>query len=150
MMFGLLALFLDLLVTSTFYLLWLGLGAILVGAVMLLAPEIPIVAQIGLWGVFSIVSIAGWISFRKKFERIKNPDTMVGINCIVLNFDSTKGRGRVRFQRPYGGSDVWDAVSEDEIKRRETATVTGVDAKSSIVTISKKDAASGRAEDKGQ
>ncbi len=54
---------------------------------------------------------------------------------IVVNW--SEGKGSVKFLKPYGDSDLWQASSKENIGLGDTVKVTGVDMEQKIVTISK-------------
>ena len=133
--FGLVLLVVDLLLVSTFYMLWLGLGAVLVGVLMLAFGDINLVGQVTLWGLFSLALISAWIFVRKKGGRVSRPEAMIGITGVIM--DWSDGKGRVRFQRPYGGADIWNAKSSDQLAKGNTAKVTAIDVATNTVTLVK-------------
>ena len=133
--FGLVLLVVDLLLVSSFYMLWLGLGAVLVGLLMLAFEGINVVGQVTLWGLFSLALISAWIFIRKKGGGLSRPEAMIGITGVIM--DWSEGKGRVRFQRPYAGVDVWDAKSSEQLAKGDTAKVTEVDVAANTVTLAK-------------
>ncbi len=133
--FGLALLVGDLLLVNSYYLVWLGLGAAAVGVLMLPFPGIGLVVQMVLWGVISIAMIVAWIKLRGRFAKLRRPESMIGVRGVVL--DWAGGKGSVKFQRPYGGRDIWQASSDHELSRGDSAQVTAVDAEQKTVTLSR-------------
>ena len=120
---GMLLLFLDLILINVFYLLWLGVAAIIVGAALVVFPGLTSLAQIGIWGLASVGTIAFWIYFLRPFMARKGFDKseVVGASCVVVRWRD--GQGTIRLQRPYGGRDEWDAKSSDQLTAGDQAKV---------------------------
>jgi membrane protein implicated in regulation of membrane protease activity len=51
------------LVVPSFFILWFGLGAVLVGLLLLVAPEFPLTGQILLWTIASVTMTVLWFRF---------------------------------------------------------------------------------------
>lgn len=60
--FGLLAL--EMFLPTGFILLWVGVGAVIVGAIAWLVPGMGWEAEFILWGVLSVASVLAWRKFR--------------------------------------------------------------------------------------
>lgn len=130
---GLAVLAIDLMLINTYYLLWLGLGALLVGIFKYFIPELSVVGQIGSWGGISILLIVLWVRLRKKFTGLTRSGEILDVGGVIVEWH--KGRGRIRFQRPYGDSDVWNANSTEKFKIGDNAKVAEVDLKQQTVTL---------------
>lgn len=123
MIAGLVLLIIEL-ITTTFFLMWIGLGA-LVTALASIWVE-PHWAQ---WVIFSLVSLILLIvsrplvrSIHGRVEVPSNVDQVVGQTAIVLEaIDPQANTGRVRI-----GSDEWRARSDDRIAQGEQVLVESV------------------------
>jgi membrane protein implicated in regulation of membrane protease activity len=122
----------------SFFVIWFGLGALLVGLGMLVAPELILPAQIGLWVVASVAMTVLWFRvFRRSAHK-----TLVGtaagevIGEVGLLVDAVKPfqRGRVRFQRPILGAEEWVCMAEGEIAAGERVKVVSVEGSFVMVT----------------
>ena len=125
----------DLLLINVFFFLWLGLGAIAVGLLLLLFPAMSIIIQTILWGIFSLILIGFWLKFRKHLSPLRRPEAMIGITGVIVEWQGDKGR--IRFQRPYGGDDVWEATATTQLVKGEHVKVVKVNAAKRSVELSK-------------
>jgi len=115
---GVILILLELVIPS-FFVLWFGLGALIVGLLLLIAPGFPFAGQILLWTIVSVVMTVLWF---RVFRRIKNKtrigtaegDIIGEIGLLTVDTAPFK-RGKVRFQRPILGAEEWPCISEAEI-----------------------------------
>lgn len=70
MVLGLVLLIIEVTFFGVFFILWVGLSAMVVGVLMLVMPDMGWQAQFVIWGVLSVVTMVGWYQYRKK-----NPTT---------------------------------------------------------------------------
>jgi len=114
-----------------FYIIWFGLGALLVGVVMLLAPGLSGTAQISLWIVASLAMTALWFRvFRQGFERTRSGTAageVIGETGLLVAAIEPFVKGRVRFQRPLLGSDEWVCLADESIAAGERVRVVAVE-----------------------
>jgi len=107
------------LVIPSFFVLWFGLGAFIVGLLLLVAPGFPLAGQMLLWAIASAIMTVLWF---RVFSRIKNKtrigtasgDVIGEIGLLVAETTPFK-RGKVRFQRPILGAEEWPCMSDAEI-----------------------------------
>ncbi|MCL2644365.1 MAG: NfeD family protein [Betaproteobacteria bacterium] len=115
---GILLVLLELVIPS-FFVLWFGLGALLVGLLLLVAPGFPVTGQILLWAIASVSMTVLWF---RVFRRIGSKtrigtaggDIIGEIGLLVADVAPFK-RGKVRFQRPILGAEEWPCTSDAEI-----------------------------------
>ena len=116
------------LAVPSFYLLWVGLAAVLVGVLMALLP-LTLAWQFFIWALLSILMTALW------FRIVKNPnrtragqakENAVGERGLLTRGITELGRGEVLFQRPVLGSDRWVAVADESIPAGERVVVVDV------------------------
>lgn len=115
----------ELLVPS-FYLIWFGLGALVVGLLTALWPAIGGNVQIVVWTLASVVLMVLWFRFWKPRtkSRAGSSDTqMVGEVGLLTHAVEPFGRGEVRFQRPLAGSDLWPCFADEAIAAGERVRV---------------------------
>ena len=101
------------LAVPAFFVIWFGLGALLVGLVLLVAP-LGATAQIGLWIVASVAMVGLWFRVFKSGEYLRSR-TQVGqsdgdtLGEIGLMTKPTEAfaRGKGRFQKPGLGAEEW-------------------------------------------
>jgi len=122
------------LVIPSFFIIWFGLGALLVGVAMLAAPGIAFSTQIMLWTLASVLMTVLWFRvFRKDYGKTRSGqanealgETGVLVRAVEpLGMES--GRGEVRFQKPIMGSDVWPCLADEAIAAGERVRVLAVD-----------------------
>ena len=102
-----------------FFVIWFGIGALLVGLILLILPDLGIATQLLLWTAFSTALTLFWFRFLK-------PKTMTEVGTSAANAIGEVGvlvsdltphsRGHVRFQKPVLGSDSWECYAETAIK----------------------------------
>lgn len=122
------------LAVPSFFIIWFGLGALLVGLVMLGFPSMAFSVQILSWTVASIAMTFLWFRvFRKDGGKTRSGqanEALGEIGVLVgavgpLGAEST--RGEVRFQKPVMGSDVWPCFADESIAAGERVRVLSVD-----------------------
>jgi len=105
---------------ASFTVLWFGLGAILVGLLLLLFPSMTFEVQLLVWILFS----AGFAVFWFRYFRPKMVDktkagiareAAIGEAGTVIKVPTERKRGLVRFSTPILGDDEWEFICEQEI-----------------------------------
>ncbi|MBI5792918.1 MAG: NfeD family protein [Rhodocyclales bacterium] len=126
---GLLELF-----VASFFVIWFGLGALLVGVVMLVIPAMAFSAQILLWTAASVAMTVLWFKVLRKDAgktRSGQADEALGEVGVLVRAVEPLGiesaRGEVRFQKPVMGSDVWPCLADEAIAAGERVRVLAVD-----------------------
>lgn len=138
MVLGVVLVLLELAVPA-FFVIWFGLGALIVGAALAVAPGIPLPGQIALWIVASLAFVVLWFKvFKAQVHR-----TRVGLS--EGQFSGEVGlatrpimpfqKGQVRFQKPILGSDVWEAIASEDIAVGERIKV--LDVEGNILRVAK-------------
>ena len=127
MIVGLVLGLLELMITS-FYVIWFGLGALLVGLVMLVYP-IGTTAQIVLWTIASVAMTVLWIKVFRQSDKTHagQADAALGEFGVMTNAVEPMGRGEVRFQKPVMGSDTWPCIADEAIAAGQRVRVVAVD-----------------------
>ena len=118
------------LTVPAFFVIWFGIGAMGVGGVLLIAPELPISTQMLLWAGLSTVLVIFWFRYLK-------PRTVTSIGTSAAHVTGEVGvlvsdlgpdsRGQVRFQKPVLGSDTWDCYADTRIKAGERVRIVAVE-----------------------
>lgn len=115
---------------GSFFVIWFGLGAILVGLVLALIPELPFAGQVILWTVSSVVFAVLW--FRVLRQQLggthagQSHDVIGEIGVLVSAVEPFQ-RGEVRFQKPLMGAEAWPCISDSAIKAGQRVRVASVD-----------------------
>lgn len=123
---------------STFFILWFGIAAILVGLLMLVAPELDLNWQILIWTGLSVVMALLWFRFLKPLsvDQTKaglSREAIVGEIGQVIRVPGNERRGKLRFPAPILGSDEWEIISTDELSEGERVQVKDVSGNTLVV-----------------
>lgn len=126
---GLLELF-----VASFFVIWFGLGALLVGVAMLLVPTMGFSTQILSWTVASVAMTVFWFKVLRKDggkTRSGQADEALGEIGVLVRAVEPLGiesaRGEVRFQKPVMGSEVWPCLADEAIEAGARVRVLAVD-----------------------
>ncbi|MDR1423831.1 MAG: NfeD family protein [Azoarcus sp.] len=107
------------LVLPSFFIIWFGLAALLVGLLTLIAPGTPLAAQLFLWAAASAALTVLWFRvFRRindKTRRSAATRDVIGEAGVLVQAVTPSARGKVRFQRPILGADEWLCAADSEI-----------------------------------
>jgi len=115
---GLILILAELFIPS-FTIFWFGLGALLVGVVLWIAPETILSWQLFIWAIASIGFTFLWFKLLKPrmTDRTKaglSREAVLGESGQVIAVPSAGKRGTVRFTTPQLGSDEWPFICEQE------------------------------------
>lgn len=130
---GGLALTLAELAIPAFFVIWFGLSAVLVGLLLLLAPELSPTVQVGLWIVVSLGMIVLWFRvFRAPRLQAGERSTRVGGEAIGAEGVLSEaippfGKGRARFREPVLGSSEWICLADAEIPAGSKVEVVSIE-----------------------
>ena len=141
--FGLILIGLELVVPS-FTIVWFGLGACLVGLILLVSPGTPLALQLLVWAGASAACTFFWFRYfkPKMADRTRSGmshEAIVGETGMMLRgVASHLDRGRIRFAVPVLGAEEWDCISRDQLRAGDYARVTGIEGH--VLTVEKKPA----------
>ena len=128
---GGLALIVAELAIPSFFIVWFGLGALLVGMLMLAIPTLSLTAQLATWTLASLAMVVLWFRvFKTGFykTRIGMADgEVLGEIGLLVSAVAPFERGKVRFQRPLLGSDEWVCLADAAIAAGERVKVVAVE-----------------------
>lgn len=120
----------ELLIPS-FFIIWFGLGALLVGGMMLLVPDLTLTAQLGAWTLASIAMVALWFKVFKRSDRKTRAGTAdgeaIGEIGLLVGAIAPFERGRVRFQRPLLGAEEWACLADAPIAAGKRVRVEAIE-----------------------
>ena len=122
----------------TFFLLWFGVGALLVGGALALAPALAPSVQVLLWTAASAALTVLWFRYfkpRTKTQSGSSAAQIVGEVGLLTRAVAPFERGEVRFQKPLGGSDTWTCIADEAIAAGERVRVLAVEG--SLLKITK-------------
>lgn len=135
--FGVALVLLEIFVPS-FTALWFGLGAILLGIVLFIFPELSLVMQILMWTVFSVLMTWLWFKYLKPLSVDRTAaglsrEAVIGeVGQIILKPEEGR-RGRVRFSVPVLGDDEWEVISKENLALGDRVRVVDVSGNSLLV-----------------
>jgi membrane protein implicated in regulation of membrane protease activity len=119
------------LVLPSFVVIWFGVAALLVAALVWVSPTLSPVVQILVLILTSTALIALWFRVFKPGAhktRLGQADSgLIGQSGLLIEDVASFKRGKVRFQRPFLGSDVWECISDEEIKSGTRVRVMNVE-----------------------
>jgi len=118
------------LAVPAFFVIWFGLGALLVGLLLLAAPGVSFTAQLVIWTVASIAMTVLWFKvFRtdKHATRSGLAASAVGEVGMLATQVAPFQPGQVRFQKPILGAELWACRSDTEIAAGERVKVLSVE-----------------------
>lgn len=136
--FGLVLMLSEIFLVS-FFVLWFGAAAVIVGGVVYFAPDISLTSQIFLWTVLSLALAWGWFKFLKPLAIDKTKaglsrETIIGEVGQILSPPHNDRRGKLRFPAPILGSDEWLIISQDSLSIGDRVRVIDISGNSLIVT----------------
>jgi membrane protein implicated in regulation of membrane protease activity len=102
----------------SFFILWFGVGAVLLGLLLLVAPGLSLTAQLLLWAAFSLGFTILWFRcFKNRTVSTAGSSTahVIGEVGILTHELTSETRGRIRFQKPVLGAEVWECYADGEI-----------------------------------
>ncbi|MBK4998642.1 NfeD family protein [Pseudomonas sp. S31] len=128
LVFGLGLILLEL-VLPTFFILWFGIGAVLVSFIALAAPSLQLDMQVLLWVLFSSLTTALWFKlFRRKKPDVRwTADSVIGEVGLLTASVSQFQKGRVRFQKPILGNEEWTCVADSDIPAGERVRLVAIE-----------------------
>ena len=123
----------------SFFVIWFGLGALLVGLLMLALPDLSLTAQLATWTVASLAMVVLWFRvFKPGFQKTRfgtSAGEAIGEIGLLVAAVAPFERGKVRFQRPVLGSEEWVCVADSPIAAGERVKVITVEG--SFLTVGK-------------
>ena len=123
---------------ATFFILWFGAAAVVVGIVLFLMPDLSMTWQILLWTILSSALALGWFKYLKPLSIDKtkaglSKEAITGEIGQVMIVPTAEKRGKLRFPAPVLGADEWIIISTDELSVGDRVTVVDVSGNSLIV-----------------
>lgn len=122
----------------SFTLLWFGLGAIVVAALLWLNPEMILSWQLFAWAVASSLLTFLWFKLLKPqmVDRTKAGiarEAVLGESGLVVKIPEDGQRGLVRFTTPLLGADEWPFICDTPLASGERVFVKDVSGNTLVV-----------------
>ena len=132
------ALMLSEIALTTFFILWFGVAAIVVGVLLFFVPAISVSGQIFLWTVLSSVLAFAWFKYLKplSIDRTKaglSREAIVGEVGQVIVAPAGERRGRMRFSVPVLGADEWTIIAKEPVVDGDRVRVVDVSGNALLV-----------------
>jgi len=120
-----------------FVLVWFGLGGFIVMIAMLLAPSLSLAMQLLVWTLSSLGMMMIWFRvFKRGAYKVligRSSAALVGEVGMIAQAVGPFKPGKVRFQKPIIGSDLWSCTSEQDIIAGTRVRVESVEGNTVIV-----------------
>ena len=113
-----------------FFVIWVGIGAVGVGLLLLLAPDLSVATQLLVWAGLSSLLVAAWFRYFRPATRTTvgtSAANVVGEVGLLVSDLSPYARGQVRFQKPILGADLWECYAEQPLKAGERVRIVAVE-----------------------
>ncbi len=138
MVFGMALVLSELLLTS-FFVLWFGVAAIVIGVLVFLIPDLALTWQVFIWTILSSALAWGWFKYLKPLSIDKtkaglSAEAIVGQIGQVLSPPNGDHRGKMRFPAPILGNDEWLIISQDQLAIGDRVIVKSISGNSLIVS----------------
>ncbi len=127
---------------GTFFIIWAGMAALILGGILYFAPVLELRGQLLVWGGLTLVCTFAWF----KWIRPLSPDrTRAGLSKemflgevgLVLQEARDGNRGEMRFPAPIHGTDTWKFLPKDEVHLPKGSRVRVVDiAGNTLIVVS--------------
>ena len=103
----------------SFFMLWIGVSAIIVGVVLSIVA-ISINQQLVLWVVLSVLCLVCWFRYLSPIMKTRSLsgmglESLEGQQATVSAYNSDSKQGQVKFSVPILGSDLWDMICEENV-----------------------------------
>ena len=135
--FGIGLMMLEIFIPS-FTILWFGAGAVVVGAVLFVFPEVSLAFQVFIWAMSSCIFTALWFKLLKP-KPIDEGMVALSLESIqgevgqVLVIPSEQRQGTLRFPAPILGLGQWSFICEEPVAIGDRVRVTDISGNTLIV-----------------
>jgi inner membrane protein len=111
-----------------FYLIWFGLGALLLGLVMTVLP-LSMNSQLFAWTATSAAMVLLWFRYLKPrtMTQVGQSEGIVGEVGLLSRAVAPFAPGEVRFQKPIAGADCWPCIADEAIAAGERVRLVSVE-----------------------
>ncbi len=123
---------------ASFFILWFGAAAVVIGALLFLFPALSPAWQIFFWSILSCGLAFAWFKYLKPLSIDKTKaglsrESIVGEIGLVLSPPNGEQRGTLRFSAPILGADEWLFISQDALAMGDRVRVMDVSGNTLIV-----------------
>ena len=137
LVFGMLLILAELAIPS-FTIFWFGLGALLMGLLIWLVPDMSLSLQLVIWAISSGLFALGWFRLLQPMmtDRTKAGiarEAVLGETGQVIQAPQEERRGRVRFTTPVLGDDEWEFICEQPVEVGDRVVITEISGNTLVV-----------------
>mgnify|MGYP003330145815 FL=1 len=123
---------------GSFFIVWFGAAAVVVGLLVLPLPNMSGTAQLVIWAISSASFALAWFKLIKPLNIDKtkaglSKEALLGEVGQVLQVPSGDKRGKVRFPAPVLGSDEWLIISHEAVSIGDRVSVVDLSGNALIV-----------------
>ena len=123
---------------GSFFIVWFGAAAVVVGLLVLPLPNMSGTAQLVIWAISSTSFALAWFKLIKPLNIDKTKaglsrESLLGEVGQVIQVPSGDKRGKVRFPAPVLGSDEWLIISHEAVSIGDRVSVVDLSGNALIV-----------------
>jgi hypothetical protein len=138
LVFGMMLIIAELFIPS-FTIFWFGLAGLIVGGVLLVAPDTTFTWQLFLWALGACLMTFLWFKLFKPLmaDRTKagiSREAILGVTGHVVQSPEEGKRGVIRFATPLLGAEEWPFICEQKVAVGDRVAVTDISGNTLIVT----------------
>lgn len=137
---GLVLVGLELFIPS-FTIVWFGLGAMLVGSILVVVPGYSPAAQLLTWTVVSVILTVAWFRYfnprKNRTVAGSSKDAVIGESGLIVKGANPYEKGRVKFQLPLLGADEWPCLADEPLQVGDRVRV--LDMEGHVMKVEKKE-----------
>ncbi|MCB1927542.1 MAG: NfeD family protein [Rhodocyclaceae bacterium] len=115
----------------SFFVIWFGAGAVLVGLVTLLVHDLSLAEQLSIWILASLAMVYAWFRvFRTNRHKTRigmAEGEVIGEVGLLVREVAPFQRGSVRFQKPLLGAEEWVCIGDEAIVAGERVRVVAIE-----------------------
>lgn len=115
----------------TFFLLWLGVAAVVVG-ILTWVLSISLTTAVIVWAMLSVLFCVAWLKFiqpklaKNRTKAGLGAITIVGETGMIIRVPNKLMTGSIRFSTPKAGVSEWECRTNDDLQLGETVVVLDV------------------------
>ncbi len=137
LVFGMVLVMAEIFIPS-FTVLWFGLGAIIIGCLLLFFPDLSFSWQLFSWAAASCLFTFLWFKFFKPLmtDRTKagiSREAIMGESGQVIKTPTESNHGIIRFTTPLMGDDEWPFICEEKVDLGDRVFVKDISGNTLIV-----------------
>lgn len=121
----------------SFVAFWFGVGAVLVGVILLLMP-LTLALQLLVWLGFSGIALVAWFQWIRPQMRDRTTsglarESVIGENGMVIRLPQEHRRGMLKFSTPKLGAEEWEFICDDNVAVGDRVQVRDISGNTLIV-----------------